>query len=585
MKQLFVIVMHLDRKNMNLIRKIILLASFVPLVAFGQSKDEPKDNWQNLDLQRDGVMGISTEKAYELLKGKKSTTVIVAVIDGGVDEEHEDLKPVIWKNTAEIAGNNKDDDKNGYSDDMYGWNFIGSSVGNVRYDNLEVVRLVRTLQDKYSAVVNSTPLSEEDRKEFTQYKRMVTDYMTRLDNARRGYEGLSVIKKTTEEIVSKIGKPHPKLKDFERYDAANETESKVLKVIKSEMKKEPDYKVFKKDIDDTYKYYSAQVNYHLNIDFDPRDSVKDNYADAYQKIYGNSDITGPDAEHGTHVAGIIAAVRGNGKGINGIADNVRIMGVRTVPDGDERDKDVANAIRYAVDNGAKVINMSFGKGYVWNKSAVDSAVKYAEAKDVLLVHAAGNDGKNTDVEPNYPNRIYGDISSRPRPQIDLQANSLPGGMNSGRPLSLPKFEQDTTRFTLPRAANWIEVGASDWKNDENLVASFSNYGKRSVDVFAPGVKVNSTIPGSEYKPNDGTSMASPVVAGLAALIRSYYPALTAVQVKDIIMKSVTKVDRKVKIKEDGSSKKVKLDEISISGGVVNAYSAMQLAAKVSSTRH
>lgn len=566
---------------MKLIRKIVLLVSFVPLVAFGQSKDKPKDNWQNLDLRRDGVMGISTEKAYELLKGKKSTTVIVGVIDGGVDEEHEDLKSVMWKNTAEIAGNNKDDDHNGYVDDVYGWNFIGSSVGNVRYDNLEVVRLVRGLQDKYSSVVNSTPLSEKDRKEFTGYKKMVTDYMTRLDNARRGYESLSVIKRTTEEIVSKIGKPNPRLKDFEKYHSASETESKVLKVIKSEMKKEPDYKVFKKDIDDTYEYYSSQVNYHLNIDFDPRDSVKDNYSNAYEKNYGNSDITGPDAEHGTHVAGIIAAVRGNGKGINGIADNVRIMGVRTVPDGDERDKDVANAIRYAVDNGAKVINMSFGKGYVWNKTAVDSAVKYAEAKDVLLVHAAGNDGKNTDIEVNYPNRIYGDISSSDRPEFDIQAKFSQGGLNSGKPLSLPKFAPDTTRFTLPRAANWIEVGASGWKIDDNLVASFSNYGKRSVDVFAPGVRVNSTIPGSAYEPNDGTSMASPVVAGLAALIRSYYPSLSAVQVKDIIIKSVTKVDRKVKIKEDGSNKKVKLDEISTSGGIINAYNAVQLAEKIS----
>ena len=563
---------------MDFLRRIILIASFLPVLAFGQTKDKPKDNWQNLDLKRDGVMGISTEKAYELLKGKKSNTVIVAVIDGGVDEEHEDLKSIIWRNSDEIAGNNKGDDQNGYADDVFGWNFIGSSLGNVRYDNLEVVRLVRALQDKYAAVVNSTPLSAEERREFNQYKKMVTDYMTRLENARRGYQSLEIIKKTTEEIASKIGKSAPTLKDFDDYDAANEMESKVLKVIKSEMKKEPDYAVFKKDIDDTYDYYSAQVNYHLNIDFDPRDSVKDDYTNAFEKIYGNADITGPDADHGTHVAGIIAAVRNNGLGINGVADNVRIMGIRAVPDGDERDKDVANSIRYAVDNGAKVINMSFGKAYVWNKAVVDSAVKYAESKDVLLVHAAGNDAKNTDIEVNYPNRIYGDITPKDRVQFDIQNRSATGGLN--RP-AMPKIVQDTSRFSLPRAQNWIEVGASSWTNDENLVASFSNYGKRSVDVFAPGVKVNSTMPDSKYKPNDGTSMASPVVAGLAALIRSYYPNLSAVQVKDIIMKSVTKVDHKVKIKEDGSSRKVKLDEISVSGGVVNAYQAIQLASKVS----
>lgn len=561
--------------------KIAFAFCFVPFFALAQPKDKPKENWQNLDLQRDGVMGISTEKAYELLKGKKSSTVIVAVIDGGVDEEHEDLKANIWKNTVEIAGNEKDDDKNGYVDDVYGWNFIGSSIGNVHYDNLEVVRLVRELQDKYASVVNSTPLTAKERKEFNQYKKMITDYMTRLDNARRGYDGLSVIKKTTEEIVSKMNKTAPTLKDFDRYKAANEVESKVLKVIKSEMKRN-DYKAFKKDIDDTYKYYTSQVNYHLNMDFDPRDSVKDNYSNAFEKIYGNADITGPDAEHGTHVAGIIGAVRGNGIGINGIADNVKIMGVRTVPDGDERDKDVANAIRYAVDNGAKVINMSFGKGYVWNKAVVDSAVKYAESRDVLLVHAAGNDGKNTDIAANFPNRIYGDITPAERPPLfDIQARQTQGMGGMPRSVVLPKIAPDTTRFSLPSAQNWIEVGASSWKNNEDLVAGFSNYGKRSVDVFAPGVQINSTTPGSEYEPNDGTSMASPVVAGLAALIRSYYPTLTAVQVKDIIMKSVTKVNHKVKIKEDGATRKVKLDEISISGGVVNAYNALQLASQMS----
>jgi subtilisin family serine protease len=565
---------------MNLLKKIIFVTAFLPVIAFGQSKDKPKDNWHNLDLQRDGVVGISTEKAYELLKGKKSNTVIVAVLDGGVDEDHEDLKSVIWKNTAEIVGNKQDDDKNGYVDDIYGWNFIGSPEGNVRYDNLEVVRLVRKLQDQYSAVLNSSPLDEKERREFNQYKKMVTDYMTRLENARRGYESLTVIKKTTDEIVSKIGKPTPTVKDFDQYEAANDLESKVLKVIRSEMKKD-DYTAFKKDIDDTYKHYHAQVNYHLNIDFDPRDSIKDNYNNAFEKVYGNSDITGPDADHGTHVAGIIAGARNNAVGIKGVADNVRIMGVRTVPDGDERDKDVANAIRYAVDNGAKVINMSFGKGYAWNKAAVDSAVKYAASKDVLLVHAAGNDAKNTDVEMNFPNRIYGDLTP-PEVRID-QPMLMPGARNStGRSSSNAKPKPDTTRFSTPKAENWIEVGASGWTNDENLLANFSNYGKHSVDVFAPGVKINSTMPGSKYEALDGTSMASPVVAGLAALIRSYYPALSAVQVKDIILKSVVKLDQKVKVRDETGSKKVRLDEISVTGGVVNAYNAIQLASQMSS---
>ena len=568
---------------MNIVKKIILVISIFPLILQGQTKDKPKENWQNLDLQRDGVMGISTEKAYELLKNKKSNPVVVAVIDGGIDEEHEDLKSIMWKNLSEISGNGKDDDKNGYVDDVFGWNFIGSKEATVRYDNLEVVRLVRSLQDRYASIVNSSPLSDEERKEFSQYKKMVTDYMTKLENARRGYESYTVLKKTTDEIVSKIGKQIPTTRDFDNYKAVNDLESRVLKAIKSEMKKEKDYVAFKKELDEAYEYFSSQVNYHLNIDFDPRDSVKDNYANAFEKIYGNQDVTGPDAKHGTHVAGIIAAVRGNQIGVKGIADNAKIMAIRAVPDGDERDKDVANAIRYAVDNGAKVINMSFGKAYSWNKAAVDSAVKYAALKDVLLVHAAGNDGINTDREVNYPNRIFGDITPKERPVVDVPVNnnnSNMGGMNrTPRPA---KLEPDTTRFTFPKAANWIEVGASGWNNDESLVADFSNFGKRSVDVFAPGVKVNSTIPGSKYDAFDGTSMASPVVSGLAALIRSYYPSLSAVQVKDIIIRSVTRIDHKVKIREEGSKRNVRLDEISVSGGVVNAYNAIQLASQISS---
>lgn len=563
---------------MNLLRKILLGISFVPFLISAQ--DRPKENWQNLDLQKDGVMGISTEKAYELLKGKSSTTVVVAVLDGGVDEEHEDLKAVMWKNSTELAGNNKDDDANGYIDDIYGWNFLGSPIGSVRYDNLEVVRLVRKLQDKYASVVNSTPLSPEDRKEFNEYKRMVTEYMAKLQNARMGYQSYSLIKKHAEEIVAKIGKSNPTERDFEQYKTTEEVESKVIKVIKKELKDTVDYVAFKKDLDKAYDYYSSQVNYHLNIDFDPRDSIKDDYTNAFEKIYGNADITGPDAEHGTHVAGIIGADRNNNIGIKGVADNVRIMGVRTVPDGDERDKDVANAIRYAVDNGAKVINMSFGKAYSWNKAVVDSAVKYAESKDVLLVHAAGNDGKNTDEAVNFPNRIYGELAPFIKPEPALNRIQGPGSM--GRSV-VPKVIQDTTRFTLAKAANWIEVGASGWKNNSDLVASFSNYGKHSVDVFAPGVKVNSTVPDSKYEANDGTSMASPVVAGLAALIRSYFPSLSAVQVKDIIMKSVTKIDQKVKVKEDGVSKKVKANDISVSGGVVNAYNAIQLALSISTS--
>lgn len=537
---------------MNFINKVLYTAAILtlPLMSFAQSDESPKPNWQNLDFKTDGVMGISTEKAYnELLKGKTSKPVVVAVIDGGIDEKHEDLKDVMWVNPKEVADNGKDDDKNGYVDDVYGWNFIGSSKGNIHHDNMELVRLVVKLQPKYAAALNSTPFNEKERKEFQQYQKLITDYMAKLQSAQMGLQNTTVILKYLNEILAKMGKENPTAEDFSAYKPANDVESEVIKLIRPELKKRT-FKDFREELDEGLKYYDTQVKYHLNLDFDPRkDSVGDNYANSNERIYGNNDITGPDAEHGTHVAGIIGAVRNNNLGIKGVADNVKIMAIRTVPDGDERDKDVANSIRYAVDNGAKVINMSFGKSYSWDKKVVDEAVKYAVEKDVLLVHAAGNDGSNTEKEDNFPNRLFA----------------------------------DSTGVTMGTAEGWIEVGASGWKNDEDLVASFSNYGGKTVDVFAPGVKINSTLPDSKYKENDGTSMASPVVAGLAALIRSYYPQFTAVQVKEIIMNSVTKIDQKVKIKDQGNSSKLLLSQISVSGGVVNAYNALLLAEKTNST--
>jgi len=524
----------------------LLLITWFPLLGIAQDVKEAKPNWQNLDLEKDGVFGISTEKAYEtILKGKKSKPVVVAVIDGGVDKNHEDLKGIIWTNAVETL-NKIDDDKNGYADDINGWNFIGSNKGSVHYDNLELTRLVRKLQPKYASVVNSTPLEEKERKEFNQYKELITSYMDKYQNAQLGQTNYTALKKYTDTILAKMGNQTPTLADFENYHPANDYESKAVKIIKSQLKEKPDFKKFYDELKDAIEYYNTQINYNLNIDFNSRDTVGDNYANTQERQYGNNDVIGPDADHGTHVAGIIAANRNNDIGIKGVANNVRIMCVRAVPNGDERDKDVANSIRYAVDNGAKVINMSFGKDYSPNKAAVDSAVRYAMSKDVLLVHAAGNDSKNTDKEKNYPNRNY----------------------------------TDTAGLVIGTAQAWLEVGASGWKNDESLAAEFSNYGQKAVDVFAPGVDIKSTVPDStKYKEHEGTSMAAPVVSGLAALIRSYYPALTAVQVKSIIMQSVAKVDHKVKVKDNGTNKRVDFKDICASGGIVNAYNALQLASK------
>ncbi|MEQ8424159.1 MAG: S8 family serine peptidase, partial [Cyclobacteriaceae bacterium] len=300
---------------------------------------------------------------------------------------------------------------------------------------------------------------------------------------------------------------------------------------------ESDLEEFVSQLKEAAHHFEQVIKYGYNEDFDPRSIIGDNYDDPYEKGYGNNDVKGPDSRHGTHVAGIIAANRKNDIGIKGIADNVKIMSVRAVPNGDERDKDVANAILYAVDNGAQIINMSFGKSTSPRKEVVDKAVKYAEQKGVLLIHAAGNDSDDIDVEKNYPTRYYADGAE---------------------------------------AKNWIEVGASSWGANKDFVGSFSNYGKKSVDVFAPGVEIYSTTPENTYENLDGTSMASPVTAGVAALIMSYYPEFSALEVKDILKQSTRKFDN-LTITKPGGSDEIKFSDMSSTGGLINLYQALKLA--------
>jgi subtilisin family serine protease len=289
--------------------------------------------------------------------------------------------------------------------------------------------------------------------------------------------------------------------------------------------------------------HEKDLKYHYNPEYDSRKTVGDRYTDFDNRIYGNNDVGGEFSFHGTHVAGIIGALRNNQEGINGVADHVAIMSVKVIPDGDERDKDVANGIIYAVDNGASVINMSFGKGYSPEKYLVDAAMKYAAKHDVLLVHGSGNEGKNMDERPNFPNDTY-----------------------LKKPFLGPKG---------PR--NMIAVGALSPEGGENCIAEFSNFGKEEVDVFAPGVYIYSTIPDSLYEYASGTSMAAPVVSGIAALIRSRYPDLSAVQVKAILMQSVRPLPDKVLA--PGSFAPVKGSDMCATGGMVDVVAAMKMASQ------
>ncbi|MGF1925744.1 MAG: S8 family peptidase, partial [Bacteroidia bacterium] len=536
-------------------KSYLFLALFTSLSfsLFAQSKNVvlPK-NWFNLDLATSGYFGISTEKAYsELLVNKKpQARIIVAVIDGGTDIKHEDLKDVLWTNPKEIPGNGIDDDGNGYIDDIHGWNFIGSKKGNLAYDNMELVRILRKYKPKYKSTIMTTVLDSAEKAEFSIYKRAEVEFGKKYDEASQAFPIYIAIKKVLDTVAFVNKKSIPSLEDIDKYKADDEMEEQIKKIIRKGAKDDGGIDKFYKTIEKGYKELDAMLKYNLNEKYDERSTlVGDDYSNSAERIYGNNDVTGPDADHGTHVSGIIGANRANELGIMGVANNVSIMSIRVVPQGDERDKDVANGIRYAVDNGARVVNMSFGKGFKWDKKVVDEAVKYAESKGVLLVHAAGNDNSDNDEVENYPNKYYDSAEAEaywkanrkpqvfgfvPPRRVESQGSQYGPGNGGGMGMSnrLPVKIVDTAKFNLPHANNWIEVGASAYKDDDELKASFSNYGKYNVDVFAPGFMINSTIPNSKYEEFDGTSMAAPVVSGLAALILTYYPDLKPFEVRD-----------------------------------------------------
>lgn len=536
--------------NTKLLNKLSLflaffIFSFQPVLA--QKKGLPPEDWHHKDMVKDGYYGVGTDLLYEKLQtySRKPTPVIVAVLDGGVDVTHEDLIENVWINVLDSLKNGLDNDGNGYVNDKYGWNFLGNTSGeNVQFDNLEVTRLIRELEDKYVSLLPSTQMSAKERREFQLYQKMVTEYSNNLTLAQNNLYALSIVRIVTERIIASSGKETLTISDVNKYKAQDNMEKFAVRFIKGRLKENPSWTEYLEFLNDSEKYFHSQINYHYNKEYDSRHIVGDNYEDSYERYYGNPDVKGPDAFHGTHVAGIIGASRDNGLGIKGIASAVKLMGVRMVPDGDERDKDVANAIRYAVDNGAKVINMSFGKSFSKDKGIVDEAVKYAMSKDVLMVHAAGNDAKNIDIETVYPNKFY------------VDSLGIPAGMADG----------------------WITVGASGPKDNRDLLASFSNYGQKTVDLFAPGVEIYSADVDSKYKRSDGTSMAAPVVSGIAAIIRAYFPEFTAAEVKEILMESTTPIKRKVRVKgEDGRNVSKRFSELSVSGGIVNALRAFEIA--------
>ena len=492
--------------------------------------------WPHADIYRDSLPGMSLERAYEFVSDKKGTTVVVGIVDSGIDITHEDLKDLVWTNSDEVAGNGKDDDNNGYVDDVNGWNFLGGE-GEATPEQLEVTRLYKKLGNKYGEKTEGE-IDADDMEEFALYQKVKRDYEKRIDDTQPKYDYYSKLKQyiayADGEARAKLGKEEYTLADLNTLDEADR-DPLLMQVYSiggtvAQVKDEADYWL---------DHYGPLLKTHYNLDLDGRMTDDDAY-DITDVPYGNGVVTGSleDELHGTHVAGISLAKRDNGKGVNGVTNNVKLLSVRAVPDGDEYDKDVALAIRYAVDNGAKVINMSFGKSYSPNPEWVYDAIKYAASKDVLLVHAAGNDNKDIDKSDNFP-------------------TDAPDKVNE-------------------ITDNVITVGAMTRNYNKDLVATFSNYGKLNVDVFAPGLEIYSTIPQNKYQLLQGTSMAAPAVTGVAAMVRSYYPELSASQVKHILMNSGIKVDMDVKL-PGGDGKLVPFSDLSVSGRVLNAYNALKMA--------
>jgi subtilisin family serine protease len=533
----------LSRFNMNIIRQTIALffcATLGVFTVFGQ--ETTLEGWHLKDPS-EGIYGVGANKTYELLKDRKAKKVVVAILDSGVDTDHEDLKDNIWVNPNEIAGNGIDDDKNGYVDDINGWNFLGNAEGeNLDAANLEITRIYRKLAPQFQEVESKKGVAKEDRADYEQFKNAETEIIEELNASSQEFaqiDGfLTVFNAADSTAKAELGENYSS-EDVLSWQPESE-DLKLYQSILAGLAQDPNFT--KDGLLKYHSYLEEKLKFHYNPRFVDRSFLGDDPDNFSNRFYGNNDVSAPHNDHGTHVAGIVGAVSGNGIGMDGICQSVELMILRTVPNGDEFDKDVANAIRYAADNGADIINMSFGKGYSPHFEEVQKAIKHAEEKGVLMIHAAGNDAENIDKGANFPDPNY--------------------------------------TFQKRPCSTWLTIGASASTGDEQLVGVFSNYGRKTVDLFSPGVQIYSTKPDNTYEFEDGTSMAAPVVSGVAALIKSYFPEITAVQLKELLLESSNKYPKLSVLMPDptyAQSKTTKFKKLSRNGGVVSALNAAQLA--------
>ncbi|MBI1316243.1 S8 family serine peptidase [bacterium] len=511
---------------------VLVFTIFMTLENLSAQKSEDRFWYHQSVAENKKAAGIASEQAYRFVANRTPKTVIVAVIDGGIDTTHEDLKPILWVNEDEIPGNGLDDDNNGFVDDIHGWNFLGGDSGSVDVAQYELVRIVRD----YGALVKLGQASPEQKTVYTRAKKEFEEMKEEATGEFEGVNRFATIYRIADSLAMvDLGEGYTRaqLKKWKTTDERTKASKNfLLNVVREDFNK--------KEMFEYIERVQNKVEYQLNTEFDPRTMVGDRERDWSDSIYGNNDVMGPRPDHGTHVSGIVGALRGNDKGGDGIASNVRIMTLRAVPDGDEYDKDVANAILYAARNGAQVINMSFGKYYSMDSEMVARAIRIAESKGVIMVHAAGNDAKNIDFAEHYP--VY------PEPR---------------------------------ESPYWIEVGAHTTSLNKNYPAPFSNYGLQSVDFFAPGYDIYAPVPGGNtYDFYSGTSMAAPVVTGAVAFLLSYFPELKPSEIKALLSETSNDYS-KLKVLEphegEGKPKKVRFDTLSPGGKSINLERAAQSA--------
>ena len=535
---------------------LTLLMYTCSLFAWGQATQF----WHWKDLAKDGVHGVSLTEAHQKLTALKltPTPIVIAVLDGGIDTSHPQIKPFLWKNAKEIPGNQLDDDKNGYVDDYYGWNFLGNAHGvNINKAAAEKSRVYHRYKKEFNqAALDSSQWNQEKKKTYLTWKQAAAEMIFSEEDAAN----LSFIKmaknavlKMGAVLIKEIEDTNFTAEQLEPFQPmgkiAADTKISYLRTLQAlGIDKSMGYSTILNDLND---YIAGKEQSSLALENEPEDLrktiIQDQYDNFKDQFYGNMDIMGPNARHGTHVAGLAIGITDTAA--TSFKTPIRIMGLRVVPDGDEYDKDIALGIRYAVNNGAKVINMSFGKSFSPEQAWVDSAIRYALSKDVLIIHSAGNESYDLNLKTVYPSPY-------------------------------------STLFK-DKAANMLTVGASsDPLIGESLLTDFSNYGNQVVDLLSPGYKIYSSLPSPRFGFQNGTSMSAPIVSHIAGLVRAYFPKLTAVEVKNILLQSCWKPNDPnsqfaIPQKEQTST----LSNIAAEGGIINAVLSIQNAATYYATKY